>query len=104
MSIKPYQLEVDGIGEFTFRRRNMRDQIRIEAEAERITGGPVENKSPLQRAAIAIATLSVLTVKAPDGWDVDAMDPLEQADVETVLKVAGEVYEAEARFRERAKQ
>lgn len=96
-----FKVPVAGIGEFTFRRRTVRDQPGIEAEADRILGGPVSDRA-IERAALAIATLSRLTVQAPEGWELDAIDPLDEAAVRGMFEVHKELRAAEERFRGRA--
>ena len=96
--------EVTGIGTFRSRKRTMRDTFRILAERERILGGDGATLSErLRSAAGALAEVTVLVESAPEGWDVDKLDPLETADYERLYAVAGALRDAEARFREGAK-
>ena len=92
-----FAIEVAPFGRFTFRRRQIRDQIRIEADAERLLGGPVEDIG-LSNAAFALATLQVLTVAAPPGWDLGAVDPLDRAALEDVYRVFGRLRAQEDSF------
>lgn len=78
-----YTVSAEGIGSFTFGRRRMRDEIAIQVEYARIIDG-VEPTSWLQAVGGWISTLRVLTVRAPDGWDIDGMDP---TDPETYAKI-----------------
>jgi hypothetical protein len=95
----PLEVTVDGIGVFTFRHRALRDQFRIEGEASRLLGGPVDD--PLLRAgAVAFATLAVLTITAPDGWNLDTLDPFDPSgSAGRLFQVHGALREAEDRFR-----
>lgn len=97
-----HTIEAPGLGAFVFRRRTMRDQVRIEAEALRILGGPTEDRD-LHHVALAMATLLVLQVQAPDGWDVEALDPLDQAEAGKLWQVYGRLRTAEESFRAGAK-
>ena len=98
MAGSPFAVEVDGIGSFTFRRRTIRDQFRIEAEANRMLGGPVEDDM-LKMGAAAFATLLALTVEAPPGWDIEAFDPLDDVSTARVFLVHRRLRETEATFR-----
>jgi len=93
-----YPVTVEGVGDFVFRRRTMRDQVRIEAETGRILGGPCEDGELIQAAA-AIATLAVLTASAPDVFDVAEIDPLDRDQVKTLFSVFEGLREAENSFR-----
>ncbi len=101
MSRVPFVVSVPSVGDFTFRSRTIADQVRIEAEALRITGGPTGDEA-LRSIALNLATLSVLTVSAPDGWDVEGIDPLDGDDAVAPLRaVCKELRAAEATFRGR---
>lgn len=99
---RTYPVEVPGVGNFVFRRRVLRDQVGIEAEAIRILGGPTEDKG-LQSTALALATLAALTVTAPDEWDLDNVDPLDDEAVARVFQVYGRLRQAEDDFRRGSK-
>jgi hypothetical protein len=95
---KPFDVEVDGVGTFVFRHRTIRDQFRIEAEASRVMGGPCDDTA-LETGAVAFATLLVLTVEAPTGWDLEGFDPLDPAATARIFDVARRLREVEATFR-----
>ncbi|PWC44275.1 hypothetical protein TSO221_18455 [Azospirillum sp. TSO22-1] len=95
---RSYTVSVDGVGDFVFRRRVMRDQFRIHADTLRILGGPVDEPL-LWNSAAAMATIGVLMVSGPDGWDVEELDPLAPEDLEGLYKVHGRLLEEEERFR-----
>lgn len=95
---RTHAVEVEGVGRFVFHKRRIADQVRIEADAQRMTGGPIDDVD-LQNVAIAAATLKALAVEAPEGWDVDALDPLDRADTEKLWGVYRALREAEGRFR-----
>lgn len=108
-SATDFTVTVDGIGAFTFGRRNMRDEMRIGAEFSRLTEG-VETPTPyLATVGGWMATLKVLTVSAPDGWgrtpdgepttDIDEMDPLSGETYDALMKVHAALREKEGSFR-----
>jgi hypothetical protein len=97
-----FDVEVPDIGTFTFRKRTYRMQMKIEGEASRLLGGPV-NDEWLRAGAEAFATLTVLTANAPPGWNIEAIDPLDPNEGTTrLLKVFNALREEELRFRQGA--
>lgn len=81
-----FTVNVDGIGTFTFGRRKMADEIKIQVEFASIING-VEPTEWLQNVAGWISTLNVLTVRAPDGWNIEEMDPLDEEVYENMMLV-----------------
>lgn len=98
-SATDFYIEVEPHGTFTFARRTMRDELRILAEVSRLTEGLENPTNQLSVLAGWIAPLKVLTVKAPDGWDIDTMDPLDPAVYEKLIKVYGALRDKEDSFR-----
>lgn len=99
-----FQINVDGIGTFTFGRRRMRDEMAIAAEFSRLTEG-VDNPTPyLASVAGWISTLKVLTVEAPEGWDIDEMDPLDEDTYAKLVKAHTALREKEGSFRSGSKR
>ena len=98
---RTYPVEVPNIGHFVFRKRLIRDQIRIEAEALRITGGPTTDKD-LRDISMAMATLLTLTAEKPEDWDVEQLDPLDKDAAAQLWKVFGGLRIAEDKFFGRA--
>jgi len=98
-SASDYEITIDGIGTFMFARRNMRDQFRIQAEYARLTEGVSPIPVDLDIAAQAVSCLNVLTVSAPETWDISAMDPLEEESYAKILQVYGAVRAREESFR-----
>jgi hypothetical protein len=84
-----FTVPVDGIGTFTFARRRMQEEIKLQAEYARMIDGTTPTQW-LELVAGWIAALKVLTVRAPDGWNIEDMDPL---DNETYRKL-GVVHKA----------
>jgi hypothetical protein len=65
---------VEGVGSFTFARRSFRDQFSIAAEYARLSEGqPLAPQDDMW--ANMAATVRVLTVSAPEGWDIDTLHP-----------------------------
>lgn len=96
-----FTVTVEDVGAFTFAKRDMRREFRIHAEYGRLTEGisPVPEHTDV--LATAVAALKVLTLKAPDGWDIDSMDPLDQVTYTRLLAVFGALRAREAAFRAR---
>ena len=84
-----FSVPVEGIGNFTFGRRTMADEIKIQVEFARIIDG-VEPTAWLNTVGGWLSTLRVMTVRAPADWDIEGLDP---TDDETYAKL-GRVYDA----------
>ena len=95
---RTHEVEVEGVGRFVFNKRRIADQVRIEAEARRMTGGPIDDPD-LENVAIAAATLKHLAVEAPEDWDIDALDPLDREDTDRLWNVYRSLRNAEGTFR-----
>lgn len=93
-----FLVEVEGVGTFCFARRTMRDELKIQVEYSRIVDG-VKPTEWLHLVASWIAALKVMTVRAPEGWDVEAMDPLDDQTFENLAKVHRALFEKEQSFR-----
>ncbi len=94
-----FHVTVEGVGTFSFARRTMRDELRLSAEYSRITEGADPVPQWFDFIATAIAALKVLTVSAPDGWDVDQMDPLDDTTYDRITSVFRALREKEGSFR-----
>jgi len=101
-----FTIEVDGVGTFIFGRRRQRDVYRIRGEYNRLTGGGNydEDGNFADLPALAHATLSVLTVQAPDGFDLDELDPLTEDSDAKLMKVFMALREKELSFRPRGRE
>lgn len=94
-----FPVQVEGIGTFTFARRTLNDEVKIQVQYARLTEG-VETPTPwLFHFATWLATLKVLMVAAPDGFDLEALDPLDENTYTTLEKVFRALREQEDRFR-----
>lgn len=101
-----FTVDVDGIGTFTFARRQMRDIYRIRGDYNKLTGGNYDEEGNYgDVSALAFVTLSLLMVAAPTGFSLSTLDPLvdDQCD-EKVLKVFTALREKELSFRPRPAQ
>lgn len=87
-SAKPtdFRVDVPNVGEFVFARRTMRDEVATQVEFAKLIDGVPTPTPWLNAVCGAIADLKVLTVKAPEGWDLDALEP---HDPETYTKLLG---------------
>jgi hypothetical protein len=93
-----YNVAVEEVGTFTFGRRRMTDEIAIQVEYARIIDG-VTPTDWLALVAGWLAALKVLTVRAPEGWDIDEMDPLDDETYAKLAKVHGALTDKERSFR-----
>lgn len=90
-----FVVDVENVGSFTFGKRNMRDEIKIQVEYARMIEG-VTPTAWLAAVAGWIATLKVMTVRAPDGWVLDDLDPMDDTTY-AKLQLVNEKLEAKER-------
>ena len=94
-----FYVDVESVGRFRFARRTMRDELRIGTEYSRLTEG-VDTPTPwLEMFAGVIATLKVLAVEVPDGWDLEEMDPLDTETYNRMISVHNQLRLKESDFR-----
>lgn len=93
-----FVVKVEGVGSFTFGRRAMRDEIAIQVEYARIIDG-VAPTEWLSLVGGWISSLRVLTVRAPDGWDLEALDPFDKETYTKLNRVHAALLEKEQSFR-----
>lgn len=98
MSATDYHIHVDELGDFRIARRTMRVELQMQVEYSRIVQG-VQPSAYLDLLATWIAAAKVLVLKGPDGWDVDALDPLDQGDMKKLMLLNGAINAKEASFR-----
>ncbi|EJH8717654.1 hypothetical protein NF539_004894 [Escherichia coli] len=89
---------VEGIGRFRFARRTLADELQIQRKYAEFVGG-VEPTAWLATLSEYLSTLAVLTVEAPEGWDIDNMDPLDNDTYSKLARVFVSLREREERFR-----
>lgn len=93
-----FDLTVENVGTFTFGKRTMRDEISIQVAYARMIDG-VTPTEWLTLVAGWISSLKVMTVRAPEGWDIDELDPLDDKTYSRLQKVADALYAKEKSFR-----
>lgn len=93
---------VEGIGNFKFAKRTMHDEIKVQVEYARMIDGVVATDW-LALVCGWIAALTVLTVSAPDGWDMEDIDPLDDDSYAKLAKVHSALVAKELSFRSRPK-
>lgn len=93
-----FRVDVPDVGEFVFGKRTMRDEIATQVEYARLIDGVVPTPW-LETVCGAIADLKTLTVKAPDGWDLDALEPHDPETYKKLLAVHRELITKERSFR-----
>lgn len=94
-------VSVEGVGRFSFAQRRMDDELKIAVEYSLITQGIDTPSAWLSIMAGALSQLRVLTVTAPEGWDLDEMDPLNEDTYAKIVKVHRALREKETSFREK---
>lgn len=94
-----YDVQVEGIGKFKFARRSLGDELKVQVEYARITEGVMQPTPWLYSLGTWLSALRVLMVAAPDGWDMEAMDPLEDDTYDQIKKVYEAMREKEDSFR-----
>lgn len=97
-SATDYTVQVDGVGLFTFGRRKMADHVKIQVEYSRLTEG-VEPTPWLDCIATWLSVLKVLTVRSPDTFVLDDLDPLDDDTYANLLKVHAALRAKEDDFR-----
>ena len=93
-----FRVSVPDVGDFVFARRTMRDEIQSQVEYARMIDG-VQPTPWLEAVCGAMSDLSVLTVKAPEGWDIEAMEPHDTETYTKLIAVHRGLLEKERTFR-----
>lgn len=94
-----YEVPVEGIGQFKFSRRSLGDELKVQAEYARITEGAIQPTPWLFSLGTWISALRVLMVSAPDGWDLEALDPLADESYAQIKQIYEAMREKEDSFR-----
>lgn len=100
-------LPIPGIGDFTFRRRTLGDDITIMARYDAMLGGVAQPSPLLDSLATAVATYRTLALSWPKGWEPEAiaeMDVLGDDRTSDLLRVFGALSAREDEFRPPAKR
>lgn len=93
-----FDLNVENVGSFTFGRRTMRDEIKIQVEYARM----IEGVTPTDWLALVagwISTLKVMIVRAPDNFIIDELDPLDNKTYTRLQRVDEALSAKERSFR-----
>lgn len=93
-----FPIDVEGVGAFVFGRRTMADEIRIHVEYARLTEA-VPPTPWLDQVATWLSTLKVMTVRFPQDFDVETLDPLDQETYNKLMKVHTALVAKESSFR-----
>lgn len=93
-----FSVTVEGVGRFVFGHRKMGDELEIQREYARMIDG-VTPTDWLATVAGWLAALKVLTVSAPAGWNLDELDPLDEATYSKLHNVHHALREQERSFR-----
>lgn len=101
MAEQTFDLDVPDIGTFTFRRRTARLAFAAVKAGIDFIGGAATTGWQADMGT-AIGVLATFTVRSPDGWNLENMDPLDPDDAARILAVAEALRAEEARFRGRA--
>lgn len=97
-SSNDFPVVVEGVGTFMFGYRKLADELRIQVEYARITEG-VQATVWLFNLATYLSALRVLMVKAPNGWDLEELDPLDEDTFIQIERVFTELRAKEDSFR-----
>lgn len=93
-----FLITVEGVGKFTFGRRTWRDELAIQREYADILNGVIPT-TWLNTLANWTSVIKTLLVRAPDGWDLDNIDPLEDETYQQIGRVFDALLEKENSFR-----
>lgn len=95
-----FKVDVEGYGVFTFGRRTKDDVYRIRSRYAAITESHYDAEGrAADIGALGFVTLKTLMVAGPEGFDLDAIDPLLDDDFDTkILKIFGALRVREAAF------
>jgi len=102
-NINVVAVPVEGLGQFLFKRRAMRQEMAIRVEQARLTEG-VSLDEFTELYFEAFATLKVLLVEAPEAsglasHELDGLDPFDDDSYAKVLKVWRALRQKEETFR-----
>ncbi|EBO9898489.1 hypothetical protein EF72_21365 [Salmonella enterica] len=93
-------VDVPDIGSFRFARRSIHDEMQIQRYFSEYTGG-CQPTSWFTTLSEFMSVLRTLIVTAPEGWDIDALDPLDEESYAQLSNVYKALREQEERFRGR---
>jgi hypothetical protein len=99
-SLTDFTVDVPGIGQFVFARRGVRDAFRIRGAYAQITGSHYTVDGRMADiSALGFATIITLMVEGPKGFNIEALDPLEDEDFDkTIMKIFAALRDKEVSF------
>lgn len=93
-----FLVPVKDVGDFVFAKRTMADHLRINVEYAKMTEGVMPTPW-LDTIVTCMACIKVLAVRVPEGFDIDAMDPLDDKTYTALMDVHAALRAKEASFR-----
>lgn len=97
-----YSVTVEGVGTFTFARRTLNDELRVQAEHSRIVDGVEQPTVWLHNLATWMSALRVLMVSAPSGWVLEELDPIETETFQQIDAIYRAMRAKEDSFRKKS--
>ena len=96
--VSDFDVQVEGVGRFVFARRTLADELEVQREYARIIDG-VTPTDWLSTMAGWLSVLRTITVRAPAGWDLETLDPLDEGTYAKIHKVYTALRDKERSFR-----
>lgn len=97
-----FTVQVEGVGSFVFGRRTMRDEVAIQVEYARMIDG-VTPTDWLATVCGWMASFKILMVAAPEGFDIESLDPLDDDTYRQMALVHSALRQQEDSFRGKSK-
>lgn len=98
-----FDVEVEGEGNFRVYNRTMAREFKIQAEHSRLLDGTVPTNF-FDQFASWFAVLKVLIARAPSGFVLDELDPLDESSISRIYNVFYAIHEKELSFRGKSKK
>jgi hypothetical protein len=92
-------VEIDGTGSFEIKRNTMSESMRVGAEYNRLVEGQSQVYDYFGRFCVIYATLKIMIVKSPPGFDIDKMDPNNDTTFSLFYELYNKIQEREEFFR-----
>lgn len=102
-AVTDFTVDVPEVGRFTFGMRKLGDELEVQKHYSRTLDGDEHPTEWLSTLAGWLATLTVMTVRAPEGWDIEGMDPTDQETYARLAQVYTAFVEKERSFRREQK-
>jgi hypothetical protein len=100
-NVSDFHVDVADVGRFCFARRTVGDVYKIRGRYNQITGGFYDDEGRMaDLSALGYVTIQTLLVEAPEGFDLESIDPLLDDDYDQkVLSIFAALREKELSFR-----